>query len=80
MQELNDRGYGMPDSGLRLDLVYNPSGAYLPGDQMALEADFKKALKEDFEIQFHNSAYFHCHSFPKTMFPDTDPRATPGKE
>ena len=53
LQELNRVGYGMPRSNLRLDLVYNPSGAFLPGDQQALEADFKKALKEDFGIEFH---------------------------
>ncbi|MEM8846533.1 MAG: radical SAM protein, partial [Bacteroidota bacterium] len=46
LQELNAVGYGMPDSDLRLDLVYNPSGAFLPGDQMAMERDFKKALDE----------------------------------
>src|SRR5690606_880770 len=33
LRELNAVGYGMPDSPLRLDLVYNPSGAFLPGDQ-----------------------------------------------
>ena len=49
LQELNAVGYGMPDSKLKLDLVYNPSGAFLPGDQAAMEKDFKKALKEDFE-------------------------------
>ena len=45
LQELNAVGYGLEGSGLKLDLVYNPSGAFLPGDQMALENDFKKALK-----------------------------------
>ena len=40
----------MPDSNLRLDLVYNPSGAFLPGDQASMEKDFKKALLEDFNI------------------------------
>ena len=54
LKMLNDVGYGMPNSKLRLDLVYNPSGAFLPGDQMSLEKDFKKALLEDFNIQFHN--------------------------
>jgi radical SAM/Cys-rich protein len=54
LQDLNRVGYGMPDSPLKLDLVYNPSGAFLPGDQSALEADFKKALKTDFGIEFHN--------------------------
>ena len=34
---LNEIGYGIEGSNLKLDLVYNPSGAFLPGDQMALE-------------------------------------------
>lgn len=54
LRQLNAVGYGMPDSSLRLDLVYNPNGAYLPGDQNSLELEFKKALREDFDIQFHN--------------------------
>ena len=42
LKMLNAVGYGMPNSELKLDLVYNPSGAFLPGDQMALEAILKK--------------------------------------
>lgn len=51
---LNEQGYGREGSDLKLDLVYNPSGAFLPGDQEALENDFKKALKEDFDIDFNS--------------------------
>lgn len=54
LQKLNAVGYGMPDSDLKLDLVYNPSGAFLPGDQKSMEKDFKMALNEDFGIQFNN--------------------------
>lgn len=54
LKSLNEIGYGMPDSTLKLDLVYNPSGAFMPADQSDLEKDFKKALKEDFDIYFHN--------------------------
>lgn len=54
LQMLNEVGYGREGSTLKLDLVYNPSGAFLPTDQMALQNDFKKALKEDFNIDFHN--------------------------
>jgi radical SAM/Cys-rich protein len=68
LQELNAVGYGMPGSGLKLDLVYNPSGAFLPGDQMSLEKDFKKALKEDFDIQFHN--LFAITNLPISRFLD----------
>lgn len=68
LKDLNAVGYGMPESNLRLDLVYNPSGAFLPGDQMALEADFKKALKEDFGIDFHN--LFAITNLPISRFLD----------
>lgn len=68
LQELNAVGYGMPDSSLRLDLVYNPSGAFLPGDQMSMEKDFKKALMEDFGIQFHN--LFAITNLPISRFLD----------
>jgi len=68
LQDLNAIGYGMPESGLKLDLVYNPSGAFLPGDQMAMEKDFKKALKEDFDIQFHN--LFAITNLPISRFLD----------
>lgn len=54
LQELNEIGYGMPGSPLQLDLVYNPSGAFLPGNQASMEKHFKKALLEDFGIHFHN--------------------------
>ncbi len=68
LQELNAIGYGKPNSDLRLDLVYNPSGAYLPGDQAALEHDFKIALKEDFGIEFHN--LFAITNLPIARFLD----------
>ncbi len=68
LQELNDRGYGMPGSDLKLDLVYNPSGAYLPGNQASMEKDFKKALAEDFNIQFHN--LFAITNLPIARFLD----------
>ena len=68
LQELNAVGYGMPNSSLKLDLVYNPSGAFLPGDQMALESDFKKALKEEFNIDFHQ--LFAITNLPISRFLD----------
>ncbi|MDX1761461.1 MAG: arsenosugar biosynthesis radical SAM protein ArsS [Christiangramia sp.] len=54
LQMLNEVGYAQEGSGLKLDLVYNPSGAFLPTDQAAMERDFKVALKEDFNIDFDN--------------------------
>ena len=68
LQELNAVGYGMPDSNLRLDLVYNPSGAFLPGNQAAMEKDFKKALLDDFGIAFHN--LFAITNLPIARFLD----------
>ena len=68
LQELNAVGYGIPDSDLKLDLVYNPSGAFLPGDQTSMEKDFKKALMEDFGIQFHN--LFAITNLPIARFLD----------
>ena len=53
LEMLNAVGYGMEGSGLKLDLVYNPSGAFLPGDQMGLESEFKKKLREGYDIQFN---------------------------
>jgi radical SAM/Cys-rich protein len=51
---LNQIGYGMENSDLVLNLVYNPSGAFLPGSQSELEAEFKKKLRDKFEIQFNS--------------------------
>lgn len=68
LKMLNKTGYGMPGSALKLDLVYNPSGAYLPGDQAALEKDFKKALDTDFGIQFN--ALFAITNLPISRFLD----------
>lgn len=53
LQALNDVGYGMPDSSLKLDLVFNPSGAFLPGNQKSLQKEFKRKLLSKFNIQFH---------------------------
>ena len=68
LKMLNAVGYGMPGSDLKLDLVYNPSGAFLPGDQTALEADFKKALFTNFDIQFHH--LFSITNLPISRFLD----------
>ena len=53
MQDLNHRGYGQPGSGLILDLVYNPVGAYLPGSQEALAHEYKKRLFNEFGVVFN---------------------------
>lgn len=68
LQQLNAVGYGMPESSLRLDLVYNPSGAFMPSDQASMEKDFKRALMDDFGIQFHN--LFAITNLPISRFLD----------
>mmetsp|Transcript_20745 Transcript_20745/g.84313 ORF Transcript_20745/g.84313 Transcript_20745/m.84313 type:complete len:380 (-) Transcript_20745:7191-8330(-) len=52
LQQLNSLGYGIPGSGLELDLVYNPGGAFLPPEQARLEEDYRRELKRAFGIQF----------------------------
>ncbi len=54
LQQLNAVGYGKDNPDLQLDLVFNPSGAFLPSNQMTLEAEFKRQLKRKFEIDFNN--------------------------
>lgn len=53
LRVLNRLGYGRPDSGLVLDLVYNPGGAFLPPPQARLEADYKRELRDRFGIVFN---------------------------
>ena len=50
---LNSLGYAQPDSGLELDLVFNPQGASLPPPQQALEHDYKQHLAGQYGIQFN---------------------------
>lgn len=53
LQKLNSLGYGSPQSGRVLNLVYNPGGPHLPPSQTALEADYKRELKERYGIVFN---------------------------
>ena len=52
LQLLNSLGYGIAPQ-LPLHLVYNPNGAFLPGPQAELEADYKRELKDHFGIVFN---------------------------
>ena len=52
LQLLNSLDYGI-EPRLPLHLVYNPNGAFLPGPQEELEADYKRELKDHFGIVFH---------------------------
>jgi radical SAM/Cys-rich protein len=53
LQMLNAVGYGVDGSGLKLNLVYNPAGAFMPASQEALQKEFKAALLKDFNIEFN---------------------------
>lgn len=53
LQRLNALGYGRADSGLILNLVYNPQGPTLPPGQHQLEADYKRELDSHFGIAFN---------------------------
>jgi len=54
LKMLNAVGYGQAGTGLNLNLVYNPSGAFLPGNQAALENEFKRQLMRKYEVSFNN--------------------------
>jgi radical SAM/Cys-rich protein len=54
MRALNERGYAQDGSGLVLDLVHNPLGAYLPGAQRSLEIEYKKKLLGTHDVAFNS--------------------------
>ena len=51
---LNKLGYGINETGLQLNLVYNPINPTLPPPQEKLETDYKKILYEKYNITFNN--------------------------
>ncbi len=54
LQKLNELGYGKPQSGLILNLVFNPQGIALPPPQQQLEDAYRQFLAEHFNLQFNN--------------------------
>ncbi|GAG17144.1 unnamed protein product, partial [marine sediment metagenome] len=52
LKQLNKIGYGIEDTGLELNLVYNPGGIGLPGPQDGLEKDYKRELWDRHKIKF----------------------------
>lgn len=52
LRALNSIGYGADGSPLKLFLVYNPCGAFMPPSQRAIEADFRKELKKRHGVSF----------------------------
>ena len=54
LRRLNALGYGREETGLILNLVYNPQGPSLPPPQEALEADYRRELGSKFGIEFNH--------------------------
>jgi radical SAM/Cys-rich protein len=68
LRKFNARGYGMPGSGLLLDLVHNPGGAYLPAAQSSIEAHYRRTLQERHGVFF--SRLFSITNMPIGRFLD----------
>ncbi|MFQ5461405.1 MAG: arsenosugar biosynthesis radical SAM (seleno)protein ArsS [Phycisphaerae bacterium] len=66
LRKLNELGYGQPDSGLTLNLVFNPSGTDLGAPQEALERRFKRELLDRFGIVFDR--LFSMNNMPINRF------------
>lgn len=68
MKMLNAAGYGIENSGLKLNLVYNPTGAFMSAGQKVLEVQFRKVLGEEFGIHFNQ--LFAITNMPISRFLD----------
>jgi radical SAM/Cys-rich protein len=68
LRRLNAAGYGQPDSGLVLTLVYNPVGPSLPASQATLEGAYRRELSARYGIVF--SRLFTITNMPISRFLD----------
>ena len=66
LQRLNEVGYGRPGTGLVLNLVANPVGTFLPGNQAALERDWKRQMQRLYGIEFN--ALYTITNMPISRF------------
>ena len=66
LQLLNQIAYGQPESGLILNLVYNPVEPHLPPPQEKLEQDYRRILREQFGIVFNH--LFCLSNMPITRY------------
>ncbi len=66
---LNNLGYGRPDTGLVMNLMYNPVGPSLPPPQQQLETDYRDALRTRYGIEF--SSLFVLANMPIQRFGST---------
>jgi radical SAM/Cys-rich protein len=69
IKKLNALGFGLPNSELTLDLVFNPQGASLPPSQTELESDYKRILGDRYGIVF--SHLFTITNMPIQRFGST---------
>ncbi len=63
---LNELGYGVEGSGLELNLVSNPTGAFLPASQEGAEKRFRKVLKKKWGVEFNH--FFNFANIPLGRF------------
>lgn len=68
LRMLNAVGYGMEGTGLILNLVYNPSGAFLPPDESSLKLQFQRKLNSQYDIYFND--LFAITNLPISRFLD----------
>lgn len=54
LRKLNELGYGREGAGLKLNLVYNPVGAFLPPKQESIEKQFKRELERQYGVVFNH--------------------------
>jgi len=54
LKKLNAFGYGQEETGLELNLVSNPTGAFLPSSQAETERRFRQVMKKKWGIVFNN--------------------------
>ena len=54
LRKLNALGYGHSGSGLELNLVSNPTGAFLPPSQAQTEKRFRRVLSDKYGIVFNS--------------------------
>jgi radical SAM/Cys-rich protein len=68
LRRLNALGYGLPESGLVLTLVYNPVGPSLPPAQQTLEEAYRRELRSRYAVEF--SRLYTITNMPISRFLD----------
>jgi radical SAM/Cys-rich protein len=58
LRRLNEAGFGRAGSGLELNLVSNPVGAFLPAVESQAEDEFRRVFKEKWGITFNRLHVF----------------------